>query len=162
MQKKILVAVDESAASVEAAHFIEKFFAGMPVEILAVNVAPGAVQWLTPVTGFGGVTPWAYPASLSPEDLTRIRDDERAVAAETLTEVAPANADTLVQFGDPVLAILDAAREHHADLIAVGTHHKNMFARLIQGSVSEDLVRRSPVPVLVVPAPDGHPASVEA
>jgi nucleotide-binding universal stress UspA family protein len=157
MQKKILLAVDESEASVQAAHFIEQFFTGLPVEILAVNVAPGAVQWLTPVVGFGGVTPWAYPPAFSGEEMDRIRDDERALATETLHEVAPANAaDTIVQFGDPVLAILDAAREHQVDLIAVGSHHKSMFARLLQGSVSEDLVRRSPVPVLVIPVPDEH------
>lgn len=39
--RRILVAIDDSEASVRAADFVHRFFADMPVEILAVNVAEG-------------------------------------------------------------------------------------------------------------------------
>jgi hypothetical protein len=44
--KRVLVAVDDSDASRRAATFVNYFFDGMDVEILAVNVAPAAAPWI--------------------------------------------------------------------------------------------------------------------
>jgi len=46
--------------------------------------------------------------------------------------------------------ILDAAKEHAADLIVMGSHGRGGVARFMLGSVAERIVRASPVPVLVV------------
>ena len=51
---------------------------------------------------------------------------------------------------DPSEAILHAAHEQGADVIVVGSHERGWFSRLLSGSVSQDLVRRSDIPVLVV------------
>ncbi|HVA37343.1 MAG TPA: universal stress protein [Candidatus Dormibacteraeota bacterium] len=59
-------------------------------------------------------------------------------------------AETDVLDGDPVASILDAAREHHADLILMGSHGRGGLARAMLGSVTEGVLRKSSVPVLVV------------
>lgn len=48
--------------------------------------------------------------------------------------------------------ILDAAVSIPADLIVIGTHGRTGFRRVLVGSVAEEVLRESPVPVLVVPA----------
>lgn len=51
---------------------------------------------------------------------------------------------------DPaVTAILSAAVEEQVDLIAMTTHGRSGFSRLVFGSVAEDVVPRCPCPVLV-------------
>ncbi|HVE39903.1 MAG TPA: universal stress protein [Planctomycetota bacterium] len=62
--------------------------------------------------------------------------------------------DTLqiVERGDPVHQILETARFHEADLIAMTTHGRSGIGRLVTGSVTEQVLRRSPVPLLVVRA----------
>ena len=62
----------------------------------------------------------------------------------------------LVERGDPVAEILQAARLHGADLIAMTTHGRSGIGRLVTGSVTEQVLRRAPVPLLVVRA--GAPA----
>ena len=57
-----------------------------------------------------------------------------------------------VQFGSAAQAILAAAAAAKADLIVVGTHGRRGAARLFLGSCAEDVVRRSPCPVLVTGA----------
>ena len=54
-------------------------------------------------------------------------------------------------------AIVEEARESRCDLIVIGTHGRRGVARAMLGSDAENVVRSSPVPVLVVraPAPDG-------
>jgi nucleotide-binding universal stress UspA family protein len=47
-------------------------------------------------------------------------------------------------------AIVEYARDVHADVIVVGTHGRSGVSRLLMGSVAEHVVRSAPCPVLVV------------
>lgn len=51
--------------------------------------------------------------------------------------------------GDPVTAICSLAGETGASLVALATHGREGVERLARGSVAEEVLRRSPVPVLV-------------
>jgi nucleotide-binding universal stress UspA family protein len=62
------------------------------------------------------------------------------------------NTFILVQKGDAVEEILNAARFHHADLIVMTTHGRSGLSRLVTGSVTEQVLRRAMVPLLVVRA----------
>ena len=58
-------------------------------------------------------------------------------------------------------ALRDAASAY--DLLIVGSHHRRQLERLLLGSVSEELVRAAPCPVLVLPstpAPPSDPVSI--
>ncbi|WP_345795886.1 universal stress protein [Castellaniella sp. MT123] len=46
----------------------------------------------------------------------------------------------------------DAVKTLGADLVVMGTHGRRGFQRLMLGSVAEAFVRRSPVPVMLIPA----------
>lgn len=52
--------------------------------------------------------------------------------------------------GEPVASILECAREHEADLVAMATHARTGAARLVMGSVAEEVLRRSETPLLLV------------
>ena len=55
-----------------------------------------------------------------------------------------------VWYGDADQAIANAATRERADLIAMSTHGRSGLDRLRFGSVAEGVVRRAPVPVLLV------------
>jgi nucleotide-binding universal stress UspA family protein len=57
----------------------------------------------------------------------------------------------LLQDGPVVGEILREAREWPADLIVMGTHGTSGFERLVLGSVTEKVLRRTDVPVLTIP-----------
>jgi nucleotide-binding universal stress UspA family protein len=59
---------------------------------------------------------------------------------------------SLVQ-GDAATEILRVAEETKCDVIVLGTHGRTAVARLIMGSVAEQVVRRAPCPVLTVKTP---------
>jgi nucleotide-binding universal stress UspA family protein len=50
---------------------------------------------------------------------------------------------------------VQAAKEHKADLIVMGTHGRRGLSRAFLGSVAEKVVRLSPVPVLTVSSGEG-------
>jgi len=51
-------------------------------------------------------------------------------------------------------AILRIADDERARMIVVGRRGLGTFVRLLLGSVSHRLAQQSPIPVVVVPAPD--------
>lgn len=53
--------------------------------------------------------------------------------------------------------LLGLIMELKPDLVVVGSHGKGAFKRAILGSVCHHLALRSPVPVLIVPAPGREP-----
>jgi nucleotide-binding universal stress UspA family protein len=57
---------------------------------------------------------------------------------------------SITRVGTAAGVILDAAREEEASLIAMATHGETGLKRLLLGSVTEQVLRKSPVPVLVV------------
>lgn len=54
--------------------------------------------------------------------------------------------------GNAVAEILDEIKLKSADMVVIGSHGHSAFFELIVGSVTEGVLRRSTVPVLVVPS----------
>jgi nucleotide-binding universal stress UspA family protein len=81
---------------------------------------------------------------------------ETARAMEQLKTVHDAlaargiEARVLHEEGDPAVVILDLARVHLADLIAMTTHGRSGVSRLVAGSVTQEVLRQSRVPLLVM------------
>ena len=57
---------------------------------------------------------------------------------------------TAVRTGNAAEEIVEAAREHQADLIAMTTHGRTGLSRLFFGSVAEAVLRHAHVPVFLV------------
>ncbi|WP_101297874.1 universal stress protein [Halegenticoccus soli] len=82
-------------------------------------------------------------------------EGERAVK-DLARDSAPigVETETAVVQGRPHAAILDYAEDVEADLVVMGTHGRQGLDRLLLGSVTERVVRTSPVPVLAVRLPE--------
>lgn len=59
----------------------------------------------------------------------------------------------LVAGGEAAKEITAYADQNDVDLIAMTTHGRTGFRRMVLGSVAEAVIRHSPVPVLVLPLP---------
>lgn len=69
---------------------------------------------------------------------------------QLLEEAPTVDAEALVRAGDPVRQILSVAAEVGADLIVMSTHGRSGLARMLVGSVAEEVLRTAPVPVMLV------------
>jgi nucleotide-binding universal stress UspA family protein len=56
----------------------------------------------------------------------------------------------LIWEGDPAESIVDAAISEGADIIVIGSHGRAALGRALIGSVSDQVVRHAPCPVMVV------------
>jgi nucleotide-binding universal stress UspA family protein len=62
--------------------------------------------------------------------------------------------EIVVTQGDPVDCISQEAEARQVDLIIMGYHLRGRIGEALMGSVSRSVLRRSKVPVLLVPLPD--------
>lgn len=81
----------------------------------------------------------------------RLADDRRRLEGlrQRLIGQGVEVSHVVVDDGFPDMALADAARELHADLIAIGTHGRTGLRRLLLGSVAEKTVRLATMSVLV-------------
>jgi universal stress protein A len=110
---------------------------------------------------------WDRPAIVSDEMVVHkdgarrslselIRENAEQEMSEFLAGVPEAAGKALehrLLNGDPVSVILEEAAKPGYDVLVVGTHGRTGMTKLLLGSVTEKLIRLSPIPVLTVPPP---------
>ncbi len=75
--------------------------------------------------------------------------------ARSETDTKTFGSDEIVlERGNAVQKILEAARDRECDLIVMGTHGQGTLTDAMLGSTAQRVLRRSPVPVLVVRLPN--------
>jgi nucleotide-binding universal stress UspA family protein len=84
-------------------------------------------------------------------ELGKRSDTSLATFASHVIGVGP-SLRMLERPGEPVTEILGTAVAAASDIIVMGTHGRTGLQRLLLGSVAERVIRRSPTPVLAVPA----------
>ena len=90
------------------------------------------------------------------EKRDQMRTDLEDQAAEALEEAETKatgheiEVRTTIRHGVPQDEIIDAAEQHDADMIVLGTVGRTGLDHLITGSVAEEVVRNAPVPVVTV------------
>jgi len=140
---KLLAAVDLSKASgyvIEAVHRVA----------LATDAEVYVLHTIIPLPGIAG--PEFNPV-MEQQEMSRRYLDEREQLKELVTQLVEAdvNATAIMAQGDPVKTILREAERLDAELVVVGSHgHGKMFDALV-GSISAGILRKSTIPVLVVP-----------
>ena len=97
--------------------------------------------------------PLRPPGLIAPIELDRSPVELARERAESVVAQARALAGDclcLARVGDPTAAILDAAGEHGAELIVLGSSEAGFLERVLGGGVGQDVVRQAGADVLIV------------
>jgi nucleotide-binding universal stress UspA family protein len=142
--RRILCPTDFSECSARALHQAIPVARYYQADLTALHV-------IAPIAA-GTYLDYVNPALLDANARERATADVDAFVAPA--RAAGVRADTLVRDGGPAQEILAAAEALPADLIAMGTHGRRGFSRLMLGSVTEKVLRGAGCPVLTAPHED--------
>jgi nucleotide-binding universal stress UspA family protein len=145
---RVLLAIDGSSGAATAAKLVENIHwpLGTCVEVVrAVREAN-----LDVIIGPSLV---AFPAPRELEAIAVQEAEDSLIAAVEPLRRLGLRTNHAVLRGRPADAILDLIDRRRPDLVVVGTRGDSEFTQALLGSVSAELVDRSPVPVLVARRP---------
>ena len=141
MYKRILVPLDGSPLSEAILPHVRVIAQGMDSEMLLLHVIPtSAPEFSSP----------------SPPFARNLVQDQRRDATRYLKDLCAklerdsARVTYLIREGAVSETILEVAELMQADMIAMSTHGRSGVRLLLLGSVTYDVVRHSPLPVLVI------------
>ncbi|MCK6424543.1 MAG: universal stress protein [Burkholderiaceae bacterium] len=138
---KILLAVDGSELALHAVrHALHLRSEGLRATFVVGNVQE-------PATLYEVVT--AHDPDVLREVRTRAGEDLVA-AAEALLDAAGADYETEIASGEPAHALVEMAERNGCDAIVMGAHGGSDLSALLLGSVSQEVLRTSAVPVTFV------------
>ncbi len=146
--ENILFATDFSEAAAHAIPFIKKFARHYGSDVLALHVRPPLVS------------PIAQPANW-PVDVEAAMSFEKEHREELLGSFYGIKTDVQIKEGDMLACLNDAIEKQNTDLLIIGTRGRTGIAKMLLGSVAEEIFRTVPVPVLTVgPHSDPSKANV--
>ena len=148
MVEHALVPVDGSPQSAEAVAFAAAEWPDAELTLLHV---------VDPMEG-------GYSLDAVREGAEEWHKEKKLEARELLSdlrEVAGGRASVRTETGRPARTILDVLDEGAYDHVLLGSHGRSGVSRILLGSVAEDVLRESPVPVTVIRRRDAGDDDVE-
>ena len=143
--KRIVVGVDDSPGSDAALRWALKLAGETGAVVEALHTWELPYQWID-----GGYWPnierWCAEAARAAQERL-----DRAIANAVEATANSGNVTPLVAEGQAAQTLIDRSRE--ADLLVVGSRGRGGFTGLLLGSVSQQCVHYSHVPVVVIPNP---------
>ena len=139
--RKILIAVDSGPVAAHAAEVGSALAQSLGASVALIYAVDPTLA--------------AAPESgIAASELVALAEQEGKRLLAGFRERLALQATTLefVEVGQPASAIVNAAKEWPADIIAIGSHGRGGVRRALVGSVAEAVMRHAPCPVLVVRA----------
>ena len=146
--RRVLVPVDFSPLSVRALPWAARLLPrGGRLQLVHV-----AAPYVSAVVELGAYAPLP---PLAPEEIAREKGDvERRLRELIPSELASRGLEFDVEAAtgfDAPATIVECAARLGSDLICMPTHGRSGLSRALLGSVAQGVLRRSPIPVLVIP-----------
>ena len=146
--RRVLWATDGTPDADRVAEFFEQTGLFQASDIRVASVPVVGMPWWTGITPVDGATSIELYA-----DTVQLADQRALTTANAGAErlgVAHATATVVEEHGDVAAAILDEAKDWHADVVAVGARNLSAVRRLLIGSVSRAILHHAEMSVLIV------------
>lgn len=150
--KKILIALDYDPTAQKVAETGYGIAKAMNAQSVLLHVITDATQYsyleYSPLMGFGGFSNIDM-AQKDTEELKKVAKEYLDTSKKHLGDEA---IETVVRDGNFGETILATAKEVNADIIVMGTHSRRGLEKILVGSVAENVLHHSSIPVLIIPS----------
>ncbi len=148
---RILVPVDGSEHDSRTLSYISKLLPGRAdVEVVLLNAID--LQLLPTEADITGMPVFLPPSEIEGQQQAAQQQAQKVVTgAQAIAKRLNLAARTEIRWGDPATVIVDCSKDGEAyDLIALGSRGAGQIAGIFLGSVSDRVVHRAQIPVLIV------------
>lgn len=150
--KKVLIALDYDPSAQLIAETGYELAKAVGAKVTLLHVVSNEVYYstraYTPIMGFAGFAP-AEP--VEGEMVDHLKEAATSYLEKTSKHLKDETIKIMVKEGDFGDMILVAAEQTKADLIVLGSASKNWLEKMVMGSVTEQVLKSTKVPLLIIP-----------
>lgn len=150
--KKVLIAIDYDPSAQTVAEAGYKLAKSMNAQTVLLHVVSDATYYsslnYSPIMGFDS---FSNLDIVQTEAVSELQSAARDYLDKTRLHLGDPSIETISRGGDFGDTIIDVATEINADVIVMGTHSRRGLEKILMGSVAEKVLRRSAVPMFIIP-----------
>ena len=150
--KKVLIALDYDPTAKKVAEVGFEFAKTMGAEIVLMHVISDPVYYsstdYSPIMGFTG---YMNTDPLQLNTIEVLKTASQNFLDKTRDHLGDGTIQTVVEEGDFAETILKTAKKLHVDMIVLGSHSQKWLENIVMGSVTEEVLRQSTIPLFIIP-----------
>ena len=150
--KKILIALDYNPSAQKVAETGHKLAKAMKAKTILMHVISDATYYsslnYSPIMGFGGFSSLDTIQTDTAEELKKVAQNYLDKSKQHLGDEM---IQTVVKNGEFGETILKTATDLNVDVIVMGTHSRRGLDKILMGSVAENVLHHSVIPVFIIP-----------
>jgi nucleotide-binding universal stress UspA family protein len=150
--KKILIALDYGPPAQKIAETGYALAKAMSADVILLHVLSEPAYYFSPeysaIMGFEGFNALSMAPSINSDELKKAA---QSYLDKTKQHLHDENIQTIIIEGDFAASIVETAMEINADIIVMGSHGRRGFNKIIMGSVAEQVLHKSTIPLFIIP-----------
>jgi nucleotide-binding universal stress UspA family protein len=150
--KKVLIALDYDPTSQKVAEIGYATAKEMKAEVILLHVITDPEHYSsTEYSAIMGMQGYMDTSQIQTDSPQGLLNASRHFLSKIKHHLNDETIQTIVREGDVAETILEAAKDRFADIIAIGSHSQKWLENVLLGSITEKVIRHTPIPLLIVP-----------
>jgi nucleotide-binding universal stress UspA family protein len=150
--KKVLIALDYNPTAQKVAEVGSSMAKAMKAEIVLLHVIADPLYYsspeYSPIMGFNG---FIETGQLQLYSVDALEKASLHYLDKSKQHLGDKTIQTLVMQGECADSILKTAKDLNADIIVMGSHSRKWLENIVMGSVTEEVLHGTTIPLLIVP-----------
>src|SRR5665647_650828 len=140
--KKVLIAIDYDQTAQKVAKVGYSLARDMNAEVILLHVISNPVLYYS---SYMVVTP------VQINSVGELKEVAQKFLDKTKHDLGDETIQTIIKEGDTAELIFESAKKLKADIIVIGTHSRKWLENILMGSVAENVLRHTTLPLFIVP-----------
>ena len=140
--KKVLIALDYDQTAQKVANVGYSIAKDMNAEVILLHVISNPVLYYSSYMAMA-------PSKINSD--TELKEVAQKFLDKTKHNLGDETIRTLIKEGDTAESIFESAKKLKADIIVIGTHSRKWLENILMGSVAENVLKRTTLPLFIIP-----------
>lgn len=140
--KKVLIAIDYDQTAQKVAQKGLLMAKDMNAEVTLLHVISNPVLYYT---SYMIISPFQI------NSINELKEAAQKFLDKTKHDLGDDTMLTMIKEGETAELILSTAKEIKADIIVIGTHSRKWLENIIMGSVAENVLKQTTLPLFIIP-----------
>lgn len=150
--KKVLIALDYDPTAQKIAEDGFALAKAMSAQVVLLHVVADPVYYssamYSPIMGFGG---YMDSEIMQPDISDHLKKTSTDFLEKSKKHLGDDTIEIMVTEGDVADAIVAAAKNITANVIVMGSHSRKWLEQIVMGSVTENVLRQTSIPLFIIP-----------